>query len=139
MKVDRTRARIGSAIAAGLLVVGLSAGSALAAGGSAYVTSGCSYGSLQDNTIDQGAEAYVWVKVTGKGGGSFTWSTVDNSGYSTQSGTLDWVECSTFGAKYVLYWANDFDSSVLGSYTLTVWDSNGKSVSGDGFRVVAAE
>ena len=132
----RRAGRFGAVLTAGLLALALGIGPATAAGGSAYVTSSCGYPSLQDNSIAQGSSVSVWIKVTGKGGGSYTWTTVDNAGAHTQSGTLDWQECSTFGSKYTWYWANNFNSSVLGSYTLTVWDSNGKSVSGDAFRVV---
>jgi hypothetical protein len=123
--------------AAMILVV--AAGSALASGGSAYVTSSCEYASLQDNTIVQGDSIYVWVKLTGSNTAVGQWSTVDNSGNNVQQGDLVAQECTRDGGKYVLYLADGFDSSTLGSYTLTAWQGDAfvsQAISGDGFRVV---
>jgi hypothetical protein len=128
--------RVSSVLLAGLMVIGLGAGTALASGGSAYVTSDCDYASLQDNTIDQGALLYVWIKFTGGNTTADLWTTVDNSGNLLQDGDLVATDCIRGDGKYVLYLADGFDSSVLGSYTLTAWNGT-KSISGDAFRVVA--
>lgn len=124
---------------AGALFVGV-AGTALASGGSAYVTSECSFdGSLQDNTIVQGDELYVWIKLTGSNTDVGQWSTVDNSGAVTQEGDLIAQDCVRGDGKYVLYLADEFDSSTLGSYTLTAWQGDAyvsQAISGDAFRVV---
>ncbi|HYN69345.1 MAG TPA: hypothetical protein VEX41_03955 [Candidatus Eisenbacteria bacterium] len=123
----------------------MAAGSALARGGSAYVTSDCTYESLQDNTIEQGDLVYVWIKLTGDNTSVGEWSTVDNSGSIWQSGALILDGCvrndSKGNPKYVLYLADGFNSSVLGSYTLTAWQGDAldsQVISGDAFRVVAA-
>jgi hypothetical protein len=123
---------------AGALFLG-AAGSALASGGSTYVTSSCDYASLQDNSIFQGDLVYVWIKTTGSGTGPYTWSTIDNPGGNFQEGDLTLEDCTRDDGKYQLYQADGFDSSVTGSYQLTVWDWNGQSVSGDGFRVVPGQ
>jgi hypothetical protein len=125
-----------SLLMAGLLVIGLGAGTALASGGSAYVTSGCDYASLQDNTIVSGDLVYVWIKFTGGNDSVTGWTTVDNSGNNFQEGALLEAGCTRGDGKYVLYLADGFDSSELGSYTLTAWNG-AKSISGDAFRVVA--
>ena len=124
---------------AGALLIG-AAGNALASGGSAYVTSSCEYASLQDNTIIQGDDVFVWIKLTGSNTDVGQWSTVDNSGNNVQSGDLTAVDCTRDNGKYVLYLADGFDSSTLGSYTLTAWQGDAwvsQAISGDGFRVVA--
>jgi hypothetical protein len=135
---SRTR-RITTVLLAGAMVIGLGAGTALASGGSAYVTSACDYPSLQDNTIVQGDDVYVWLKVTGKGVGDLTWTTVDSPSGDIQDGDLVLVTCENSTDKYQLYLADGFDSSTLGSYNLTVWSNGVTSVSSDGFRVVAPE
>jgi hypothetical protein len=125
-------------LVAGALFIG-AAGTALASGGSAYVTSSCDYASLQDNTIVQGDDVYVWIKLTGSNTDVGQWSTVDNSGANVQSGDLVWVDCTRGDGKYQLYLADGFDSSTLGSYTLTAWQGEAnasQAISGDGFRVV---
>ena len=133
------RRRIGAGLAAGLLLLSLGASTAFAKGGSVYATSGCDYPSLQDNTIDQGADLYVWIKFTGNTVGvAYTWTTVDNGGANLQEGYLEYTGCTRDDGKYILYLADGFDSSVLGSYTLTAWNGS-KAISGDGFRVEAAE
>jgi hypothetical protein len=123
---------------AGALLLG-AGGTALASGGSAYVTSDCLYASLQDNTIVQGDAVYVWIKLTGSNTDVGQWSTVDNSGNVVQYGDLTAEDCVRGDGKYVLYLAEGFDSSTLGSYTLTAWQGeafNSQAISGDGFRVV---
>ena len=120
----------------GAMILVMAFGSALASGGSAYVTSSCDYDkSLQDNTIDQDDNLLVWVKQTGKGYGELTWSAVNNPDGDTDDGTLTVQECTTFGSKYLLYLADGSNDLSLGSWTLTVWDGSA-SLSGDGFRVV---
>jgi len=52
---------------------------------------------------------------------------------------LDFYAPGRGDGKYVLYLAEGFDSSTLGSYTLTAWQGeafNSQAISGDGFRVV---
>jgi hypothetical protein len=131
--------KIATILLAGALFLGVS-GNALASGGSAYVTSGCSVdGSLQDNTIVQGDDVYVWIKLTGSNTDVGQWSTVDNSGNNVQQGDLIAQDCVRDDGKYVLYLADGFDSSTLGSYTLTAWQGDAyisQSISGDAFRVV---
>jgi hypothetical protein len=127
--------KLATILLAGALFLGVS-GTALASGGSAYVTSSCDYASLQDNTILQGDPVYVWIKTTGSGGTPTYWSTVDNPGGNVQDGDLVAQDCTRDDGKYVLYLADGFDSSTLGSYTLTAWDENWVPISGDGFRVV---
>ena len=127
---------VGLAVAA-VLVIAM-AGTGLASGGSAYVTSDCLYPSLQDNSIEQGDTVYVWIKFTGGNNTVGEWSTVDNGGLNLQEGDLDYTGCER-GNKYFLYEADGFDSSVLGSYTLTAWQGesgDSTAISGDGFRVV---
>jgi hypothetical protein len=123
---------------AGALFLG-AAGTALASGGSAYVTSSCDYASLQDNTIVQGDLVYVWIKLTGSNTDVGQWSTLDNSGDNVQWGDLIAQDCVRGDGKYVLYLADGFDSSTLGSYTLTAWQGDAftsQAISGDAFRVV---
>lgn len=123
----------------GAMILVMAAGSALASGGSAYVTSDCLYPSLQDNSIVQGDEVYVWIKLTGSNTSVGDWSTVDNSGANVQDGDLTATGCTRGDGKYVLYWADGFDSNVLGSYTLTAWQGDAytsQAISGDAFRVV---
>ena len=130
--------KLATVILAGALLLG-AAGTALASGGSAYVTSSCEYASLQDNTIVQGDALYVWIKLTGSNTAVGQWSTVDNSGNNVQSGDLTPVDCQRGDGKYQLYLADGFDSSVLGSYTLTAWQGEAnasQAISGDAFRVV---
>ena len=130
--------KLATVILAGALLLG-AAGTALASGGSAYVTSSCEYASLQDNTIVQGDAVYVWIKLTGSNTAVGQWSTVDNSGNNVQSGDLTPVDCQRGDGKYQLYLADGFDSSVLGSYTLTAWQGEAnasQAISGDAFRVV---
>ena len=125
---------------AGALLVG-AVGTALASGGSAYVTSACDYPSLQDNTIFQGDDVYVWIKLTGSNTDVGEWSTVDNSGANVQSGDLTLVDCTRGDGKYQLYLADGFVSEILGSYTLTAWQGEAdasQAISGDAFRVVEA-
>ena len=127
---------VGLSLAAVLIIA--AAGTGLASGGSAYVTSGCSYEkSLQDNTIWSGDEVFVWVKVTGSGTPPYTWTAVNNQNGETYTavGNLDPDGCGTFGPKYILY-DTDWYPTDLGSWTLTVWDSTGASVSSDSFRVI---
>ena len=131
--------RLSLLFGAGALILAIGAAPALASGGSAYVTSDCDYPSLQDNTIDQYADVYVWIKLTGGNEDVGQWSTVDNSGQNVQWGDLVETDCTRAEGKYVLYLAEDFDSSVLGSYTLTAWQGDAftsQAISGDGFRVV---
>ena len=127
-------------IIAAIALVAVAGGSTLAAGGSVYVTSGCDYPKLQDNSIVQGADVWVWLKPTGSGPDGLVAWTVDNPGGITQgplSLTWDQGECTTFGSKYRLYHLDGFDSSVVGSYTLTMWYSaKDNTVSSDSFRVV---
>jgi len=125
------------------MILVMAAGSALASGGSAYVTSSCEYTSLQDNTIVQGDAVYVWIKLTGSNTYVGQWSTVDNSGNNVDQGDLIGPLCTRYdskgNAKYFLYEASGFDSSVLGSYTLTAWQGaayTSQAISGDAFRVV---
>ena len=130
--------KLATIVLAGALFLG-AAGSTLASGGSAYVTSGCDYASLQDNTIFQGDALYVWIKLTGSNTDVGQWSTVDNSGDVVQYGDLIAQDCVRGDGKYVLYLADGFDSSTLGSYTLTAWQGEAfysQAISGDAFRVV---
>lgn len=126
-----------------VVLVIAAAGTSLASGGSAYVTSGCSYPSLQDNSIEVGAPLYVWIKFTGGNDDANQWSTVDNQGALTQWGDLSFTGCtrndSKGNPKYFLYLAEGFNSGEDGSYTLTAWQGNAFTstpISGDAFQVV---
>ena len=132
---------VGLFLAAVLIIA--AAGTGLASGGSAYVTSDCNYPSLQDNSIGDGDTVYVWIKPTGGNQTVGQWSTVDNSGANAQDGDLDYASCVRYDSKgnvkYFLYEADGFDSSVIGSYTLTAWQGDAyvsTPISGDGFKVV---
>jgi len=125
---------VGLSLAAVLVIAAASSG--LAASGSVYVTSDCTYPSLQDNSLDNDYDVWVWVKQTGDGFGALTWTAVNKlptGGTATDSGTLIEDACERDDGKYVLYEADSFDNNSLGSWTLTVWDG-ASSVSSDSFR-----
>ena len=123
---------VGLSLAVVLVMAAASVG--LASGGSAYVTSSCEYPSLQDNSIDNDNVTYVWVKETGDGFGTLTWTAFNNPSGATDGDGLTATGCTRDGGKYVLYSVDGYPTSPLGSWTLTVWDGS-DSVSSDSYRL----
>ncbi len=82
------------------------------------------------------------MKTTTLGSGDYSWTAFNLPSGATDSGDLDPTGCERdIGPfTYILYEAEDFDSNVLGSWTLTVWDDvTGFLVSNDSFRLIPAD